>query len=389
MSSLTNLPRLIFLAEEHRPPFPRELFTLLGTHGKLVYDISTKGLVAACANSDLPIETVQKFYDQGRKSPGAEGPSRGDVNEFRYLVGQMATAALELDREGMDLETYLTRMSEIRDFVMYGGDELVGTDDVSLAEDPDGDAVPKFRSGFEPFDRLTGGFYQGIVTVMGAPGHGKTTLMLAMLEALRTSGIAKSSIFLEVEIPRNVMQWKTQPMRSRTTFTEKDRLLTGSYTTRQVLRMILEDPDPDRAVFIDGPDAMTAASGDKKRFAIEAVYRDLLRIKNLSKIVVVSSQPRRGDEILGLESVAEGWSKAWYSDVVLGIHRQSQVFGEGVYRVMANCSKNRFGQVGGQVSFDFDYTTIQPRTIHPGANDNWDFDLGDGSGKKLASIFED
>lgn len=384
---LESLPRLVFLAEEHRTPFPKDLENLI-PHGSLINAIAKDGIMAACVNGSLPSDQVLKFYDNGRMSrEETAGPTRGDSGEFRQLLGQVAVDTLELDRDQLKLDNYLSRMAEIRDFVVYGADELVGTADVSMGETSGSMEVPKYMTGFEPLDSLTGGFYQGIVTLMGKTGTGKTSLMLSLLEALRKNNVVSSSLFLEVEIPQSMMLWKTSPMRERTTFTDKDRLLTGAYSIRQVLRKLTEDPDPNRAVFIDGPDAMSAGTGDKKRFAIEGIYRDLVRIKNLCKLVVVSSQTRRGDETLDLESVAEAWTKAWYSDIVLGLHRQAPVMGaKNAHRMMVNCSKNRFGPVGGEVLFDFDYVGLSYRKV-VGVSDGWDFE--NLKSPTIAEVFHD
>lgn len=381
------VPRLVYLAEEHRIPLPKDIARLV-PYGDFVRTVGEKGLVPAQVDFDIDPVTANKYYDNGRVPPGGEKPSRGDAEEFRYWVGQCAIDSLETKRPEMQFSEYLNMVAAIRDYVIFGGDELVITDDIPLGGEDDVKEIPKFRSGFTPFDDVTGGFYQGIVTVMGSTGHGKTSLMLAMLESMKKSGIATSSIFYEVEIARDMMLWKLKPARARTRFTDDDRLLTGNWTTRQILKDVMENPDPNRVVFIDGPDAMTASVGDKKRFAIEAIYRDLKRIADVSKIVVVSSQTRRGDPEIQLESLAEAWAKAHYSDIVIGITRLGPK-GLGVHRLKADCLKNRFGSVGSQLSFDFNYLDLT--WVAKSANDDWRFDwmAGTNGKKKIAGSLTD
>lgn len=359
---LKYLPRLVYLASEHKPPLPKPLARLL-PQGDLIAQVASQGFTNAVLNGSLPAEQLEYLYSQGRfaitdngnKGVKKRRVNRGSPDEFRLLVGQIVSEELELSKDSLNFTDYLALYRVVHDYVVFGGDELVASEEVVLSETREDVDMPKFNSGFEPLDLVLGGFYQGIITLMGKPGHGKTSLMLTLMEELIRTNQASSVWFYEVEIPMKLMLYKLRYSLKRTHFREDDRLVTGSFTTREIISRIQENPDPDRIIIIDGPDTM-AVAGEGKRFALEAIYRDLIRMKQLAKMVVVSSQPRRKDGHLGMESVSEAWAKAQYSDVVIGIHRLG--LRGGMVEIMANVPKNRFGIPDREIKFLYDYEDL-------------------------------
>lgn len=352
---MDQLPRLIYLAEEHRPPFPKSLSRIV-PQGDLILAVATKGLTKATLDSSLPKEQLAQLYEKGKKGAYKKNDV-GSIEEFQMLVGQLASTELELRKEEMDFTEYLGQFQLVSQYVTSIADELVDTQEVDLGSEFDEPVLPKFPSGYGPLDAVTDGLYQGILTVVGKTGHGKTRNMLTLMGALKQTRAASSVWFYEVEIPLSLMLYMTKDMRDRVKFEKGDKIRTGMFTTKEILDAIEEDPDPNRVIFIDGPDAMAVASGEGKRFALEYIYRDIMRIKQRSKLVVVSSQSRRKDSTITLESVAEAWAKTWYSDVVIGVQKVGRAPG-GLSRIRMNIVKNRFGVEGREIMFPYNFETL-------------------------------
>lgn len=352
--SLNDLPRLVYLAEEHRIGVPAALSKLL-PQGDLLREISTSGMNQTVLNLGLPEKQLMKLYDEGAHKRNGRIHS-GDAGEFRILVGKLATEELELKREDLPLREYLKTFRLIDDFVSGKSSELVERSEFSMGDDHEEVELPKFDSGFEPVDIVTNGLYQGIVTIVGKPGHGKTSLMLALMEMIRHNQLASSMWFYEVEIPAPLMLWKTQSMRKRTDFLQDDIVRCGMFSTQELLDRMDEYPDQDRIIFLDGPDAMAAGTGGDRRFGLEEIYRDLILMKDKSKMIVVSSQARRKDETIVLESGAESWQKAWYSDIMIGTSKVGRSGRDS--RIKLNCIKNRFGLEGRELKFTFDMSDL-------------------------------
>ena len=78
----------------------------------------------------------------------------------------------------------------------------------------------------------------------------------------------------------------------------------------------------------------------------------------MCKAVIVCSWPRRKDATISLDSAAEAWAKAWYSDIILGITKLGQTRG-GNHRVKLNVVKNRFGQSDTDTIFEYNYQTLK------------------------------
>jgi len=276
------------------------------------------------------------------------------------IISQYLISELELRRDELLLDEWMDRVAEVNSYLRSKLSELVDNQEVSLEESAEYDDadLPKFQSGFTPLDDVLGGFYQGIVTLMAKTGQGKTSLMLSLMEAIRENDAADEIWFFEMEIPARLMMYRLRPARKRTKFLPADRIICGNTTSSQILARVRENPNPNRVIFVDSPDVMAGGLGEAKRFGIEAIYRDLVSVKECSKMVVVASQIKRGTRgRLSMEDVAEAWTKVHYSDILIGATKLGKVI-RNLSQVRLTVSKNRFGLADQEVVFGFNYADL-------------------------------
>src|SRR6185369_13476416 len=107
----------------------------------------------------------------------------------------------------------------------------------------------------------------------------------------------------------------------------------------------------------DSPDVMAGGTLEGRRFALEEIYRDLIRLKQHCKHVFVASQARRQDRTLSQESVAEAWAKAFYVDIIITMNRMGRGTGQWS-RVRSSVGKNRFGPPDRELNFSFNYADL-------------------------------
>lgn len=348
--------RLVYLAAEVNPPFPQNGLMKLVNQGDLLKKVASLGIQGASKDYGIPVDQLENLYSEGSSF------GRGSQEEFRILLSSQMLEALDLKKEDLPVSEYLQLTRRVAEYSTGAGVSIIETDVVDLSDDSNFDLslsqIPKWNTGFTPLDALTGGHYQSIMMLIGRPGHGKTSLMLSILEGIITTDIASSVWFFELEIPSKLMLYRILPIRERVAFRKgKDLLLCGNYSIDDVIEKVKADPDPDRIIFIDSPDVMAADTGEDKRFKLEQIYLKLIQLKWLCKAVIVATWPRRNDRSISLESAAEAWAKAWYSDIIIGLNKLGQARG-GKHNVRLNIVKNRFGPSEQETTFQYDFVDL-------------------------------
>lgn len=368
---MLNLSRLFYLASEVNPQKPKKELLKYIPQSDLIFSIIDKGLAGTAEDLDIPLSQLQNLYDEGSVS------GRGTPEEFRTLISKVILSELELRRESMSMSTYLSAVRDVNEYLTLSNANLVRSAESDLGEFSEGNTdlyqIPKFDTGCSPYDLLVRGFYQGIITLIGRPGHGKTSHLISIMEGARSSGIASSLWFYEQEIPLNMMLYRMSHTARRTKFIKgKDRLICGQKTISEIEDDVAREPDLERILFIDSPDVMAAGTGDEKRFAIEDIYLGLIRLKPYCKAIFVTSWPRRKDRVISLESGAEAWAKAWYSDIILGLTKLGRASG-GYNQVRLTSVKNRFGISDVNLTFLYDYESLLWDTTqtNPEGDDDW------------------
>jgi predicted ATP-dependent serine protease len=268
---------------------------------------------------------------------------------------------VEIQRGELSTSEYLDLTRQIAMYSASEEVELIRDEVIDLDNDSEfelDNVIPKWETGFTPMDAITGGHYQSITMLIGRPGHGKTSLMLSILESMVISNVASSVWFVELEIPGELMRYRIKPIRERTNFRKgKDLLLCGNHTIESIQEMVKENPDPGRVIFIDSPDVMASGAGEQKRHVLEEIYLKLIQLKWDTQALIVSSWPRRRDRTISLESAAEAWAKAWYSDIIIGLAKLGQTR-SGMNNVRLNIVKNRFGPSEQETTFQYNYNDL-------------------------------
>jgi hypothetical protein len=329
------LPRLVFLLAYHRIRIPK----IVARHlpgGQWLQELY-KGV----GSSDILMEQAGLLYKEG------ESLGVGSRDEAINIMGRLIYDSI--DEVAISQADLMEVFAALRGMA---GTQVVDYEEIRLDKKLKLRGIPKWDSGFTPLDLVTGGLYQGIIMFMGSPGVGKTTMMMTLMEELVLSEVASSVYFFQTEIPGQMMQGRLAPMTRRTKFRKQDLVICGHYTSDEILERLEEDPDPDRVVIFDSPDVTAGGSGDTKRFALEAAWLSLIKVKQKCKAVVVTTWPRRKDRVMTIQSAAEAWAKAWYSDIIIGMNQMGG--GRMRFRVL----KNRFGITGNAISFGYNLENI-------------------------------
>lgn len=345
-----KVSRLIYLSAKlgsQAPAIPRQL-TKYFPEVELI-EACKLGAEAAADMIDVEPVQLKTMYKAGRKQ-GKEATQE----EFRVLIGKAIQENVEETDLAFDKKIGLFGLIDRfvngtdQAMIMYGKTGLGST-----MKEPE--EIEKWKSGFKPLDLIMGGMYQGILVVMAPPGSGKTTTMLVLAQCIKKMHPEWPVWFFEQEIPERLMLSRMKPLIETGVFTDDDTLITGGMSIHEITEELNNDPthNTDRVVFIDSPDSMPGMSSDNRRFELGYIYRELVRIKERSRLVVVASQPRRKNKAnFTLQDVAESWEKAWYCDMMVGIWHI------GDNRLQMKNLKNRFGPMGKEVSFDLDLATL-------------------------------
>lgn len=343
--------RLIYLVSKYQIQVPRKLLRLI-PGGEWVGQLAL-GLGAAASELRVPLTFMHQQYEDGESM----GP--GTDYEGRLIIAELIVD--EIEKKDLNLDERLKLFGEIERFINKVG--LIEEEEVDLSKAVVPDQIPKWDSGFLPLDVPLGGMYQGLGIVMARPGTGKTSVMLSLMESLVMQGIPV--LFVESEIPKNMMLGRMKPIFSRVKFKPADRLICASWSSKEVLEYCRAHPDTNRVVFYDGPDVMVGGDLEDRRHTLERAYQDMVVVKGISRMVVVSSQPRRKDETMQMTSVAESWAKAWYADWIAGLQA---IPGGGMrFRIV----KNRFGPRDQQIRFNYNLEDLTWNTSGEIEEDDW------------------
>lgn len=271
------------------------------------------------------------------------------LDEYKILLDKLCYANLESYEERQKFFSYINTLS----------DGLFEENHVeSIPNITEGEAIYKFDSGFFPFDQVVGGFYQGIVTVAGNPGSGKTSLLLSLAKELAQS---YPIWYFQTEIP-------LQPIKARLallepeTWHKESKLFSGNYNIDAILDLVKKSPDETRIIIYDSPEINLSSLPEIEYF--KATYQKLVSLKMLSKCVFVTSQVKQnvGWDDLGVTSLSDSASKGRYTDILIYVAR----FGD---TIVVKSSKNRFGEIG-QCTAKYDFAKLKLMQ----QNDSWFYD---------------
>jgi len=362
-----RMPRLVYLAaklERQAIKMPREIRRFVPNFD-LYEETAKNGLEGAAESLDVPRAQMTKLYDMGREQGKA-----ASLAEFRMLIAREV-----LDNESLEdlpMPRRLSMMALLDRFVNNAGDEIIATDEASLSTTDIPPDIPKWKTGFEPVDRVFGGgVYQGILMLMARPGEGKTSTMLSIMECIKAANPTWQMMFFEQEIPLRLMLARMRPILTRTKFHDSDLIVCGQLTIDEIIRKLDKPPakgqkQQKRVVFIDSPDAMPGLDGENSTRELGSIFRKLVKIKEKAELVVVSTQPnRRESGKMTKTSTANSWEKVWYVDMMAAIYKMGAT-------MQISSLKNRFGVEGLEVQYQYNLETMtfDPNLISDLSEDN-------------------
>ena len=262
----------------------------------------------------------------------------GQLDELKQCLHKVLSPELKTFEENNKFWLYLSSLAD----GLFQQNVEVWLEDIE-----DGIQIEKFRSGFEPFDKATGGFYKSIVTVAAVPGAGKTTLLLSFMGDLARNNAVW---YFQTEIPSELIKSRISLVKPNQ-IAKGCKVFCGNYSSETILELVKKDPDPNRIIIYDSPEIKTSPLEPVQYF--EKVYQDLVAIKMLSKMVVVTSQTKQnvGWDDLGIYSLSDSAAKARYTDIILYIGRFNDT-------VLVKTGKNRFGQLN-VTQCKYDYETLR------------------------------
>lgn len=345
-----DISRLLFLSDALRIPIPAQISKSVFM-GDLMTLVSTKGYKAAITDLGIPADQL----DQAMKRGAEDGPA--DESEFRMLIAAQALEGIDGSIEELGVSKYLGLVGMINDFSKASKSDMIAFRRESMHNIEADEDFPKWNTNLAPIDMLTEGVYQGIHLLLAKSGSGKTSTMLTLVECLARAGF-QSLWYVSTEIPMKMMKYRMSPIIARTALPKGFEIMTGQITPKQLLHMHEEEFDESRVIVHDSPDALGSGAGDQRRFTLEDHYRDLVALKEKCAAVFTVSQVRRKDRVLGMDSVAESWAKAWYSDIIWTIGRTG-FLPNGLARMHASVVKNRFGVVDRKISYLYNYATLE------------------------------
>lgn len=331
---VSRLARLVYLLVNHPMSIPNPVVKYL-PGGEWIQALSQRG----AGSTKVDLDALSRLIELGEKwGPGSKAEA---IDLIKVMVDEqlMVTTDINIDERSRIYQT-LERL---------GIGALEETEIINLGDDS-GEVlpIPKFDSGLTPLDNISGGFYQGIILLMGAPGTGKTSLMLTWMAMFRKLGWPGSLLYVENEIPPRMMKARSSVLKQTVKFGPNDKLICGPWTAQDVLDYVTRFPDPNRIIFFDSPDVgLGGGVNVEKRMHLESEYLKLISVKTRSGMVVASSWPNRSQRVIThMYQVSESVSKVWYADMVIGINPDIN----GLHAIIL---KNRFGPSGAQVNFAY------------------------------------
>jgi len=276
---------------------------------------------------------LTKLYQQG-KSYG-----EGTVKELQECLDNVLHAEMKTFDERRKFTRYIESLAS----------GLFKTNVEKRIQEVEGKDIVKFNSGFEAFDRVIGGFYQGAFCIAGLPGSGKTSLLLALAAAF---GKTYPVWYFQTEIPAGLIESRIELL-SPKTWKEDSYLHVGNYSSASILEKVKANPDPNRIIVYDSPEIKDVSIDTLDYFT--ATYQDLVQLKLLSKCVFVTSQVKQNISWndLGIYSLNDSASKARYLDGIIYLSQFADT-------TLIKSAKNRFGPLGnGMVKFNLETMQVE------------------------------
>lgn len=262
----------------------------------------------------------------------------GSVEEFKQVLDRLIFPDLKSYEERIAFWSFLETLTSgvlIEENRVY-----------SLEEMPDGREIPKFFSGFRLVDSVTQGLYQGLITIAGLPGSGKTSVVLGLLGEL----VKKFPCwYFQSEIPADMILSRINLVKPEK-YVPGSKVFCGNYSVESIQELNKKEANLDRVILYDSPEIRTGLLEPLKYF--DKAYQDLIQLKQACRAVIVTSQIKQGLSYGTCDQycLSDSAMKARASDIIIIVHREGNT-------LLAKTVKNRFGDLY-SVSLPFDFKNI-------------------------------
>ncbi len=342
---MSEYSRLVYLAVNNTLNVPKALQRYV-PHYDLLVSLSKDGITGTALWKEVPKEKLEKLYVDGEQASlhSSENDIVQILSKAIYERLQEDTT-LELD-ERIRLLGILARYRE-------GKTSLISYEATSFEATED-DIQEHIPFGFEPLDTLIGGFIpNNLITVAGASGAGKTSVLLALVDSIQQQYLEKRIVWVSLEMASSSVKHRARHLQLRNN--TNNVLLTGITS----LDELEEYACPNTIIVLDYLDLLVQANAEGLRVALANAYAKLLSLSTKCFLVFNNTQINRSSTTITLNSLNESSAKAFYSAYVLGITKKgNSLTNSGYNQVEISVIKNRYGKSDVNTLFDFDYSTL-------------------------------
>lgn len=219
---------------------------------------------------------------------GSESGIEATESEFKGLLCAEIRQAL-CNNTDINTQTYVEYAGMLADYYKAGSIEK---DQEILPFDADAPEIERFSTGLPALDKLCGGgIYKCLMTLLGDPGNGKSSLALWIAANWPYGPV---SFFEPNEMGPELMLNKVKSMGIE--FRDPKPLFHfGSYGPETVLNYINDNPDPNRLVICDSLSAMCGlGDSPESRARYGRFYQKAIEIKEKSKLLIYTTHLKRG-----------------------------------------------------------------------------------------------
>jgi hypothetical protein len=347
---MRELHRLYYLAVDLKPRLPdRKLLDLLPkTWGRLIQSAVDDGTGSGLASQ----AQLDDFYMKG-----AESGIKPTLKEFKGLLCTVIRENLREKEKELSNADATRLYGLLHRFYTYDDSKRPEKWMSFNAKAPD---LVTFSSCFPPLDDIIRagvknepGVFTEIITMLGFTGTGKSVLTLAIGKEWNHGSVW----YFDPEVGEGLTLYRLNVM--ETLHDPSKMVVFGDYDIDEVLQRCIDDPDPNRLLIFDSLHAI-CGDGDTSdsRQMYANYYKKFSKMKDYVKLIIVTTQIKRGDDGKNLHSAAGSRNIENWSGALVSAHQGGIIAGpnnEPYNEVKLYGIKNRMGQKNRECDFVFDY----------------------------------
>lgn len=341
---MTEYARLVYLAVQGGINVPIKLQKYV-PHYPLLSSLSKNGIVGTALFQGIPTEKLERLYKLGEEQLIASD------KDAVQIIAKAIYDNLEKDTQ-IELEDRLALLASLSRY-REGKQALIDFEVTSF--EPNGEEIQEhIPFGFEPLDSLIGGFIpNNLITVAGASGTGKTSILLAIVDSLQIQYPEKRIVWVSLEMSSASVKHRAKHLQLKSN--PENVLLTGINS----IDALEEYVNDNTILVLDYLDLLVQVNAEGLRVALANAYAKLLHYSTRCFLLFNNTQINRSSQSITLNSLNESSAKAFYSSYVLGVTKKGISLATPRYnQVEISVIKNRYGVSDVSTLFDFNYATL-------------------------------